>query len=228
MDLFFIRHGQSSNNDLFTRTGGRLGRKADPDLTDLGKLQADKLAEYLAAHPQEFGFTHIYSSLMTRAIQTAAPTARLLGLPVIGQIDLHESGGVYLEDDASGAMVGQPGKTRAELAGLFPNLILPDNLDGSGWWNKPFEGSDDRPQRSTRVAQFFKEKHGGTADRVAIVSHYGFFNHLVWSILGLERPQGSWFVMNNSAIARFEINQDGVNTIYLNRVPHLTPDLISE
>lgn len=228
MDLFFIRHGQSANNDLFTRTGGRLGRKADPDLTDLGKLQAEKLAEYLAAHPQDFGFTHIYSSLMTRAIQTALPTARLLGLQVIGQIDLHESGGVYMEDETSGSMLGQPGKTRAELAQEFPGLVLPESLDGNGWWNKPFEGSEDRPMRADRVARFFKENHGGTADRVAIVSHYGFFNHLVWSILGLERPQGSWFVMNNSAISRFDISANGVNTIYLNRVPHLTPDLISE
>lgn len=228
MDLFFIRHGQSSNNDLFQKTGGRSGRMSDPNLTDLGKIQADRLGEHIFAHRDDFGFTHLYSSLMTRAIQTAIPMADRLNLPILGQIDLHESGGIYLEDDINGTLIGQPGKNRHELQALYHNLQLPVSVNGNGWWNKDFESSEARPQRARRVVDWLLETHGGTNDRVAVVSHYGFFNHLVWSIIGFDRPQGSWFVMNNTAISRFELSQDGVNTRYLNRVDHLQPDQISE
>ncbi len=75
MDLYFIRHGQSANNDLFTKTGGRIGRQADPELTELGKIQANLLAEYIHSRREQFGITHLYSSLMTRAIQTSIPIA---------------------------------------------------------------------------------------------------------------------------------------------------------
>ena len=65
-------------------------------------------------------------------------------------------------------------------------------------------------------------------DRVAIVSHYGFFNHLVWALIGFERPQGSWFVLNNTSVSRFEFTDTTVNMVYINRVDHLQPELITE
>jgi 2,3-bisphosphoglycerate-dependent phosphoglycerate mutase len=228
MDIYFIRHGQSSNNDLFQKTGGRLGRKADPELTDLGQLQAARLAAFVTAHPDEFGFTHIYSSLMARAIQTAIPMAEGLHLPIIGQIDAHESGGIYLEDEANGAMIGQPGRNRMELQKLYGNLILPDQLNGNGWWNRGFETPEERPIRAKRLVDALIKVHGNTNDRVAVISHYGFFNHLVWAFIGLDRPQGSWFVMNNTAISRFSFDAEGTSILYLNRVDHLQPEQISE
>ena len=228
MDLFFIRHGQSLNNDLVQKTGGRIGRKSDPDLTELGHIQAARLSNYIQDKPKDFGFTHIYSSLMTRAIQTAIPLAEITGLPILGNPDLHESGGVYLEDEVSGALIGQAGKNRLELQALYHNLILPDTIDGTGWWNMDFETAEVRPLRARRVAEWLYKTHGNTSDRVVVVSHYGFFNHLIWAIIGLERPQGSWFVMNNTAISHFKITPEGIDTIYLNRVDHLLPEQISE
>ncbi len=65
-------------------------------------------------------------------------------------------------------------------------------------------------------------------DKVAIVSHYGFFNHLVWALIGFERPQGSWFVLNNTSVSRFELTDTTVNMVYINRVDHLRSELITE
>ena len=228
MDVFFIRHGQSANNDLFTKTGGRIGRKADPELTDLGKMQANLLAEYIRSHRDQFGITRIYASLMTRAIQTAIPLAEGLGLPIHGHLDLHESGGVYLEDEMDGSLHGQPGRNRQELLSLYENLVLPEQLNGDGWWNRPFEASEDRPLRARRLAEWIRSAHPDPAEKIAIISHYGFFNHLVWAFIGFDRPQGSWFVMNNTAVTRFEFTPENVNLVYTNRVDHLLPELISE
>ena len=42
--LFFIRHGQSTNNALADPTQ----RVQDPELTELGQIQAERVAEYLS------------------------------------------------------------------------------------------------------------------------------------------------------------------------------------
>jgi len=79
MQLYFIRHAQSTNNELYESTGSSYGRNEDPELTELGIKQASALAEFLqtgnpnggarkeTASPKGFGLTHLYSSLMRRA-----------------------------------------------------------------------------------------------------------------------------------------------------------------
>jgi 2,3-bisphosphoglycerate-dependent phosphoglycerate mutase len=74
MTLYLIRHAQSTNNDLYDRTGSSLGRVEDPELTSLGVRQARILADYLAEgsdRDREYGFTHLYTSLMVRSVATA-------------------------------------------------------------------------------------------------------------------------------------------------------------
>lgn len=61
-------------------------RHGDPDystdsLTEKGKLQAEAVGKRLASA----GINKVYSSSMGRALQTAEPTCRLLGLPCIPQ-----------------------------------------------------------------------------------------------------------------------------------------------
>ena len=64
MLLFYIRHG----DPIY-----------DPDsLSPLGHKQAERLVERL----KDEGITEIHSSCLGRAIQTAEPTARLLGLDI--------------------------------------------------------------------------------------------------------------------------------------------------
>src|ERR1700712_975472 len=109
MELFIIRHGQSANNVLDDDTK----RTIDPLLTDLGKQQAEKLAQFLSTNrdiefnagsgfsggeqAQNFGITHLYCSAMHRALQTAAPIAQALGLHPEVWLDVHEQGGMYLD-----------------------------------------------------------------------------------------------------------------------------------
>ena len=78
MRLHFIRHAQSENNALYARTGTWHGREADPELTELGYLQATHLAKFAGEHLT--GATHIYCSLMVRAIVTANHVADALDM----------------------------------------------------------------------------------------------------------------------------------------------------
>ncbi len=80
--LLLVRHGQSQANLDRTFAG-----HANPDLTELGKLQAEALADWLVVHCK---IDKIYSSDLLRARHTAAPTARKLGLPITLRKQLRE------------------------------------------------------------------------------------------------------------------------------------------
>lgn len=228
MQIYFIRHAQSQNNALFLTTGGRLGRVSDPELTEKGNEQVARLADYLAANKQQYQFTHLYTSLMQRAILTALPVAEGLGMPLRAEMELHETGGIYLEDEATGEPVGLPGRTRSEYQSLFPSLLLPDELDGNGWWNRPYEKQEDRYLRANRVVEWVTKSHPNPTDRVAIISHYGFFNYFLWAMFGRNRPVNSLFTVYNTSLSLFEVDEEGVRVVYVNRVDHLPADLVTE
>src|SRR5215213_7908064 len=99
MQLYFIRHGQSANNALWDNTGGSKGRSEDPELTEVSRRQAALLAQYLSENGNRFGFTHLYTSLMIRSVETAIAVGQSLNLPVHAWEDIHESGGIYQDQD---------------------------------------------------------------------------------------------------------------------------------
>ena len=74
--MIFVRHGQSVSNLEQRFTGQK-----ETNLTPLGHRQAEATARFLKA----YGIDKIYSSDLERAMQTAAPTARLQGLEVIAE-----------------------------------------------------------------------------------------------------------------------------------------------
>ncbi|CAG0999514.1 partial putative phosphoglycerate mutase, partial [Anaerolineales bacterium] len=120
----------------------------------------------------------------------------------------------------------------------IPELNLPTDLDESGWWNRPFESDEERQPRADRVLAELLARHGNRdgqpEERVALVSHGGFFMRFMCSLLKLPWRQGahdmkSWFLLNNCSISRFDIdNKWGITVCYLNRTDHLPSHLISE
>lgn len=239
MQLYFIRHAQSENNQKWSDSGSSLGRFADPSLTDLGMRQAEALAAYIAnrqlvtsASPYDeinacgIGLTHIYTSLMARAVLTAKLVAEKVALPLAGLEDAHEGGGVYLEDEETRELIGQPGKTPEELKALSDRLVLPE-LNPSGWWNRPFEVREERVARARRLLTALLEKHGGTGDRIALFSHAAFFNYFLAAVFELDQRPPLWVYLNNTGISRFDFNGEEYALIYTNRTEHLTPNLLS-
>ncbi len=221
MQFYFIRHGQSENNALWLRTGSEEGRSDDPGLTDLGRRQAEALARFLLT--AGLGITHLYTSLMIRAVATGAILAESLDLPLLAWEDLHEVGGIYLEDKTTGERVGRAGGNRAYFAAHYPRLVLPESVTEAGWWNRPFEERELRPARARRFWAELKARHGPTDDRVAVVGHGGFYNHLLATLLDMPTREGYWFVLHNTGISRLDFHSQGVDLVYLNRTDHLPP-----
>lgn len=238
MQFYFIRHGQSANNYLYETTGASEGRSEDPELTPVGRQQAEILARFLKRNDPTaarqfdrqnlagFGITQLYTSLMVRAVATADIIARELGLPLVAWEDLHETGGIYLDDAQTGEKVGQPGKNRGYFAAHYPNLILPEALGDAGWWNRPFEDYAQVFPRAERFLNDLLARHGGTEDRVAVVSHGGFYNVLLRTIFKIGRDD-VWFGMNNAAITRIDFRLEETGLVYLDRVDFLPKELVT-
>jgi len=240
MQLYFIRHAQSANNALWDTTGGNQGRSEDPEITALGRKQAALLAKALRQDDLHaptangdlqnrggFRLTHLYTSLMLRSVMTGTLVAEALGLPLIAWKDVHENGGIYLDDPASGTQVGLPGKSRSYFMTHYPGLCLPDELGEEGWWNRPYEAVEERNQRARRFLEELLCRHGDSDDRVGVISHGAFYNRLLGELLRLNSRDGLWFMLNNCAITRIDFREDEVALIYTNRADFLPAELIT-
>jgi 2,3-bisphosphoglycerate-dependent phosphoglycerate mutase len=250
MHFYFVRHGQSENNRLWMQTGSYQGRSPDPDLTEMGRQQALKLAEFLGRPPVRvtdqalrsqatggaehdpqnvggFSLTHLYCSLMVRAVATGVVVARALNLPLVAWVDAHEVGGIDRIDEESGERIGLPGKNRTFFKAHYPDLVLPTWLGDEGWWHRPYEEPEERVQRADRFLHDLLARHGGSGDRVAVISHGAFYNHLMCAIFGMSWRRDRWLSLNNVGITRIDFDEEAIWLHYANRVDFLPPNLIS-
>jgi broad specificity phosphatase PhoE len=231
MQLYLIRHGQSANNALETSAG----RSQDPPLTDLGIRQAEILAAHLAeALPPKRGwessgsyqFDHLYCSAMQRALQTAAPIGKALGLKPEVWTDIHEQGGIYLDEPGIGR-TGLPGLTLEMMQEQFPDYMLPDTVTSAGWWNRDYETEAAAAGRAIAVAERLMDRRA-SGERIAIMTHHYFMHLLIKALLHqLPSPEVS-YSHYNTGITRIDIEADArLRLRYLNRVNHLPVELLS-
>ncbi|MCH7606693.1 MAG: histidine phosphatase family protein [Chloroflexi bacterium] len=241
MDLFIIRHGQSANNAL----PNIRDREVDPTLTDLGKRQAEILAEHLAGGETHdlsagsttgnakvqlrrgFGITTLFTSPMYRSLQTVRPIGQSLGLAPQVWIDIHEEGGMYLDHGGDEGLVGYPGRTRSEILAEFPDYQLPPGISETGWWNRGHEDQASLANRATRVWDQLREM-AAREDRVAMVTHGLFMDVLLKAIFGQLPGENIYYRHHNTAITRLSINAgERVEVRYVNRFDHLDAELVS-
>jgi broad specificity phosphatase PhoE len=246
MELYIIRHGQSENNVLQKE----IERTSDPKLTDLGLRQAQKLAEYFSdgsnrdpsfnkgsgfsgdESANAFGITHVYCSAMIRALQTTAPLAKVLGLKPEIWVDVHEQGGMYL-DQADGTKLGFSGLTRPEILSEFPDCVLPATITDAGWYDatRGYEEMYVSAGRAIKVALEIKRRATEEAEfknaRIAIVTHGTFIDLMLKAFLGQLPNRSFYFTHYNTAITCLSITPDYLLLRYVNRIDHLPHDMIS-
>ena len=253
MEITFIRHAQSENNAWVPHGGSSSApshplRQPDPGLTELGERQIARLAEFLLGWwdlradeekrrllPAPFRIQRLYSSLMRRALQSAAALAEALAMPVAARTDLHEIGGIY--DGRDGAPARLPGLTRDEVAAEYPNFALPAALGEDGWWRREVESFEEATDRAAHFAEWLQEQaRAEPTARIAIVTHGGWLDLLLRELIGqpIRERKGVLFSHFNTSMTRVDILRDSrtdrggrVILRFQNRVPHLTADLLS-
>lgn len=248
MQLYFIRHGQSANNASwqFRDTGG-YDRSSDPPLTDLGIMQAQALANFIAStmplsddpsigeYRHSIKITHLYSSLMIRAIQTGTILSETLGIPLFGLPEAHEIGGIYLEtlEDGVATITREHGVNPAYLQEHYPSLRLHQPIEERGWWQGGLEPISSPLERANKLLGLLKDRHLGANHHVAIVTHGGFFNTIVRAIFDIRideidnRNLPTWFSFCNCAVSRIDFVNERIIWVYHNRTTFMDDDLVT-
>ena len=148
LDLYLVRHGQTALN-----LEKRLQGATDNVLNETGRRQANELGQRLAG----VKFTHIYSSGLKRAQETAAAFAGstpVTALPALNERSFGKFEGIF-EDERSAALFAEFGKRGS---------VLDDALDGG----ESLQSQADRVK--TAVREITAKHRSGS---VAIVAHGG-------------------------------------------------------
>ncbi len=180
--MILLRHGQSEFNLHFTATRRDPGIH-DPKLTELGHAQAEAAAEALAGER----ITRIIVSPYTRALQTAAPVARRLGVPVFVNPVVRERYSFTCD-------IGSP---RTELETAWPEHDF--TAIEEVWWP-----SVDEPGASIiGRAALFRAEMAALADwsDSLVVSHWGF----ILCMTGQSVMNGNWLRCDPTGPAPAEV-----------------------
>jgi 2,3-bisphosphoglycerate-dependent phosphoglycerate mutase len=165
---------------------------------------------------------------MVRAVKTGSIVAKRLHIPLQAWEELHERGGIYLEDQETRQILRQAGKTRDYFASHYPELVLPDKFPEAGWWNfRPHEPPEASIERARRFLAGLLDKHGDSSDRVAVVSHGGFYNDFLDTLLHHSGLNGAWFSMYNTAVTRIDFHDDIVELVYQNRIDFMPKEWVT-
>lgn len=201
--LYLIRHGQSDGN-----AEGRFGGHGPTPLSALGMQQAEMTAAALAKE----GVDAIYSSDLERAVQTAEPLARRLGLTIHRSEAFRERNVGVLQ-----------GLTFHESKQRYPRDYYA--LVNRSVHHVITEGESYRHllKRITNELRNILGNHQN--QRIAIFSHTGAICFLTLHLLGaIHRGTRTtpWLITSNCGINRFEIRGPrNVRVLALNDTRHL-------
>jgi broad specificity phosphatase PhoE len=193
--ILFVRHGQTAPN----RDGLVLGRAADPELTEEGRGQAERLAAVLV----EEAPVALYTSPLLRARETADAIAAASGL--VAQPDQR------LEEIDWGDWEGRPlsGLGKAEVARWREDSGTPP-------------GGESLRSVGERMAEFCLEalERGGP---VIAVSHVSPIKAAVTWALGVEDSAAWRMHLGLASITRVDRRGAGPLLVSFNETGHLKP-----
>ncbi len=199
--ILLVRHGQTAWNE----PGERIRGRSDVPLSEEGLAQARATARYIAAR---WPLTAVYSSPLSRAMETARAIAGAQGLqvqPLDGLMDL--SFGEW------------EGLTIEEVKTRYPDLWR-------AWREAPHtvrfpggESLDDVRERCMEALRGVVDRHPG--ETVAVVAHRVVNQVMLCAVLGLGNDHFWHVVQDTCAVNRIEWNGKFYSVALMNDTSHL-------
>jgi broad specificity phosphatase PhoE len=200
--LLLIRHAESVGN-----AERRLQGQGDFPLSHRGILQAERLAQFLAADELP---TALYTSPLLRTKQTADRISAICSCPVqlLPQVREYDFG------EASGL-------TWTEIADRYPDLIAAVRARTPDYPKYP--GEEGREHFRARVcdAVLSVVAENASVDRVAIVTHAGPIVVTCLEVLGLPYQRPAAFAVENCSITTIEYSEKEPVLLATNDTCHL-------
>ena len=184
MKLRIVRHAESTGN-----AHGRWQGRDDTLLTELGRKQAAKLRERFTS--EGYQPSHIYSSPLSRTLETAQIASSAWDIPIVQVDDLMETDiGVFA------------GKTWQDIEEQMPEVAREftvsrnlDLVDGAETYTQ-------RSDRAQRVVDLLTGEHTDD-DSVLVFTHGGIISHIFAQLVGTDRMWG--LGVRNTAMFEFTI-----------------------
>ncbi|MFE0519629.1 histidine phosphatase family protein [Streptomyces sp. NPDC058954] len=194
--LLLARHGQT-----VWHAENRYAGISDVPLTETGHAQAQALGRWAAAHPVDA----VWTSPLSRAVVTAEPACRALGLTPSREPDLRECDFGVVE-----------GRTLAQFAEEDPDAAAAFRADPVA---HPFPGAEDPVAAAGRGAAALRRiaaAHDG--ERVLVVAHNTLLRLVLCRLLSI--PLGEYRrvfpQLRNAAVTELRMDPDRVGLISLN------------
>ncbi|WP_226682338.1 histidine phosphatase family protein [Sutcliffiella horikoshii] len=198
MEILLIRHGQSEADILQVHEG-----RADYPLTELGRMQAKRLACRLNEHcPPDI----IWTSTLKRAAETATILAEEVGCMLIKEPNLMEFN--------NGVLAGLPRELAATKYPLPPGGRKPHERIQNGESEIEF-----RMRVETALSKILAES--SAVVRIAIVSHGGTISNLLKALLQLPVHTNIRFPTGDTGMHTIRKNDEGLSVVSLNCSEHL-------
>ena len=185
--LCVVRHGETAWNAEH-RVQGQL----DVPLNEAGQAQAQAAARALAREK----FDVIYSSDLSRARQTAAPTAELLAMPVVVDRELRERHYGIFER-----------LTYAEVKVRYPEDYARFEARDPDYAFRTGESLKDFSVRSIAVISRIANQHEGR--NILVFTHGGVLDKLYRHVTGLPLSAPRDFGIPNAGLNRIELTPGG-------------------
>ncbi|MFD9425838.1 MULTISPECIES: histidine phosphatase family protein [unclassified Streptomyces] len=187
--LLLARHGQT-----VWHAENRYAGVSDVALTDEGGRQAERLGRWAARHPVDA----IWTSTVSRAMETADPACRALGLVPMREHGLRECDFGVVE-----------GRTLAEFAAEDPERAQAFRADPVA---NPFPGAEDPRAAAARgTAALRRIAAGGPGGRILVVAHNTLLRLVLCELLGI--PLGSYRRvfprLRNAAVSEIRLSGEG-------------------
>jgi broad specificity phosphatase PhoE len=199
MKITIVRHGQTEYNKTYTLQG-----TLDVPLNEEGKAQAEKLSNFLKDYP----FTHVYTSPLSRAYETAK------AINQVHQLDLN------VVDDL-----------REIELGRWEGLTWKRVMDEDKETYDRFEDDDETlefdgeiiPKFHARAVDAFLKivNNHDDLDNLLLVTHGGVIRAIVTHVLNIDREHRRNFSIENTSITEITYYKNRFVIKTLNQHVHL-------
>lgn len=222
MQLYLIRHAQSSNNAQPEHQ-----RVEDPGITEVGRQQAERLA----AWTRTLEIDTLITSPFLRTLQTTASMLQVSPRHVHVWHDLFERGGCF-RGHGPQATEGGPGLGRSEIAGRLNSqegngCSIDESIGEQGWWfGKDRETDGEAAARARAVKDRLIRTFGSDGRVVVAVIHADLKRLLLTEMLEPRMDVARFGLLRNTGISK--LNYDGLDWSldWFNSVSHLPAELI--
>ncbi len=196
MIFYCVRHGESDYN-----SEGRIQGQADVGLSDLGRRQALALADALAEHRPDA----IYASPLRRALNTAEPVAKRLGMHVETDSRLMELNAGVFQEVLSNELPARFPEAWERWRSQDPDFAIPQG--------------ESRRDLMIRGRAVFEDLRARGHDQVAVISHGGLLSAVFKSLLEIPAARNP-FTLYNASISILTWDEH-IKLLVVNRTDHL-------